>query len=118
TPFNSARNENGVLTALPPIDLPVMKQLPPRHSTPYASFSRGSWSSSNAAPPQYDHRRGDRIAVRLCGALGRYWQILLQKSFMVPKNSDSVAVMRFAVEASDDGAAQSGPRAVVLFISS
>jgi hypothetical protein len=25
---------------------------------------------------------------------------------MVPKNSDSVAVMRFAVEASDDGAAQ------------
>ena len=36
--------------------------------------------------------------------------ILLQKSLMVSKNSDSVAVMRFAVEASDDGAAQSGPR--------
>src|SRR5262249_31939807 len=30
---------------------------------------------------------------------------MLQKSLMVPKNSDSVAVMRFAVEASDDGAA-------------
>src|ERR1700756_5678738 len=36
--------------------------------------------------------------------------ILLQKSLMVPKKSDSVAVMRFAVEASDDGAAQSRPR--------
>jgi hypothetical protein len=44
--------------------------------------------------------------------------ILLQKSLMVPKNSDSVAVMRFAVEASDDGAAQSRPRATALFVSS
>jgi transposase len=36
-------------------------------------------------------------------ALGSNVPILLQKSLMVPKNSDSVAVMRFAVEASDDG---------------
>jgi hypothetical protein len=43
--------------------------------------------------------------------------ILLQKSLMVSENGDSVAVMRFAVEASDDGAAQSRSRAVVLFIS-
>src|SRR5215471_20474993 len=38
TPFNSARNENSVLTALPPVDLPVMKQLPPRHSDPLLRF--------------------------------------------------------------------------------
>src|SRR5215469_1288411 len=37
-PFNSARNENGVLTALPPVDLPVRKQLPPRHSDPLLRF--------------------------------------------------------------------------------
>jgi hypothetical protein len=42
--------------------------------------------------------------------------ILLQKSLMVPKNSDSVAVMRFAVEASDDGAAQPRPGTAILFI--
>src|ERR1700716_1923145 len=35
---------------------------------------------------------------------------------MVSGNADSVAVMRFAVEASDDGAAQAGPRSVFLFI--
>ena len=46
------------------------------------------------------------------------WPILLQKSLMVLKTSDSVAVMRFAVEASDDGAAQSRPRTAALFISS
>src|SRR5262249_22080753 len=34
-----------------------------------------------------------------------FWQILLQKSLMVWGNADSVAVMRFAVEASDDGTA-------------
>jgi hypothetical protein len=42
--------------------------------------------------------------------------ILLQKSLMVPKNSDSVAVMRFAMEASDDGAAQPRPGTAILFI--
>jgi hypothetical protein len=43
--------------------------------------------------------------------------ILLQKSLMASANSDSVAVMmRFATEARDDGAAQSGPRAAILFI--
>jgi hypothetical protein len=44
-------------------------------------------------------------------------QILLQNSLMFSGNSDSVSVMRFAVEASYDGAAQSRSRAVVLFIS-
>jgi hypothetical protein len=43
--------------------------------------------------------------------------ILLQKSLMFSEDSDSVAVMRFAVEASDDGAAQSRSKAVVLFVS-
>ena len=50
--------------------------------------------------------------------IGSFVLILLRKSLMVSGNSDSVAVMRFAVEASDDGAAQSRPRAVALFISS
>ena len=35
-----------------------------------------------------------------------YWQILLQKSFATLLNDDSVALMRFALEAIDDGAAQ------------
>jgi hypothetical protein len=36
--------------------------------------------------------------------------ILLQKSLAALLNSDSVVLMRFAVEAIDDGAAQSRPR--------
>jgi len=43
---------------------------------------------------------------------------LMQKALMASANSDSVARMRFAAEAGDDGAAQSGPRAAILFISS
>ena len=42
--------------------------------------------------------------------------ILLQKSFANLVNSDSVAGRRFAAEAGDDGAAQSRPRAIFLFI--
>jgi hypothetical protein len=42
--------------------------------------------------------------------------ILLQKSFAILVNSDSVAGRRFAAEAGDDGAAQSRPRAIFLFI--
>ena len=49
-------------------------------------------------------------------AHGSFWQILLQKSLMSLVRSDSVAVMRFAVEASDDGAAQAEPKSVFLFI--
>jgi hypothetical protein len=49
-------------------------------------------------------------------AHGSYWQILLKKSLMISGSSDSVAVMRFAVEAGDDGAARSRSRAAVLFI--
>jgi hypothetical protein len=44
------------------------------------------------------------------------WPILLQKSLMASVNSDSVALMRFAAEASDDWAAQSRPRPAVLFV--
>jgi hypothetical protein len=48
-----------------------------------------------------------------------FWQILLQKSLAILLNDDSVAaLMRFAVEAIDDGAAQSRPRQVFLFVSS
>jgi hypothetical protein len=36
--------------------------------------------------------------------------ILLQKSLAISVNGDSVALMRFAMEAIDDGAAQSRPR--------
>ena len=57
------------------------------------------------------------MAPICCGAYVGSWQILLQKSLMASANSDSVAVtMRFAVEAGDDGAAQSRPTAAVLFI--
>lgn len=45
-----------------------------------------------------------------------YVPILLKKSLMISGSSDSVAVMRFAVEAGDDGAARSRSRAAVLFI--
>ena len=38
-----------------------------------------------------------------------YWTILLQKSLAILVNDDSVALTRFAVEAIDDGAAQSRP---------
>ena len=47
---------------------------------------------------------------------GSYVPILLKKSLMISGSSDSVAVMRFAVEAGDDGAARSRSRAAVLFI--
>src|SRR5467141_1007228 len=51
----------------------------------------------------------------------RYWHvrlvpILLQKALMASAKSDSVAQMRFAAEASDDGAAQPRPRTAILFI--
>jgi hypothetical protein len=42
--------------------------------------------------------------------------ILLQNCLMILANSDSVALMRFAAEADDDGAAQSRSSATVLFI--
>jgi hypothetical protein len=51
-------------------------------------------------------------------AHGSFWQILLQKSFAFSVNRDSVALMGFAKEAVDDGAAQSRPRAIFLFIPS
>jgi hypothetical protein len=47
-------------------------------------------------------RRADSLCLRM--ARSRNYA-MLQKSLMVSGNSDSVAVMRFAVEAGDDGAA-------------
>ena len=59
--------------------------------------------------------------ISACATVQRHvlvckWQILLQKLLMVSGKADSVAVRRFAVEASDDGAAQTEPRSVFLFI--
>jgi hypothetical protein len=62
----------------------------------------------SALPPKADIKRHDWHV--------RFVPILLQKSLMVSVNSDSVALMRFAAEAGDDGAAQSRPRGAVLFI--
>jgi hypothetical protein len=60
---------------------------------------------------------GDEFSGAVCcGAYVASWQILLKKSLMISGSSDSVAVMRFAVEAGDDGAARSRSRAAVLFI--
>jgi hypothetical protein len=57
---------------------------------------------------------GLRQAVFLfwCDANVCFWQILLQNTLAFLPNDDSVALMRFAVEAIDDGAAQSRPRRV------
>src|SRR5262245_37736031 len=55
-----------------------------------------------------------RLPPRRCDV--RHGSILLQKSLMVCRNGDSVAVMRFAAEAGDDGAAEGGPRAIFLFV--
>jgi hypothetical protein len=79
---------------------------------------------------RYIHRRVDRRDLKEAKALAepcvlgravsdfRSWQILLQNTLAFLPNDDSVALMRFAVEAIDDGAAQSRPRRVFLFISS
>jgi hypothetical protein len=75
-----------------------------------------------ATPAMTSHRRvAGRWAfssTALFAALTQVgsWQILLQKSLMSSGRSDSVTVMRFAVEARDDGAAQAGPRSIFLFI--
>jgi len=39
-----------------------------------------------------------------------FWQILLQKSLMVPARSDSLVQMRFAAEADNDGAITAAAR--------
>jgi hypothetical protein len=41
---------------------------------------------------------------------------MLQKALMASAKSDSVAQMRFAAEAGDDGAAQPRPGTAILFI--
>ena len=58
----------------------------------------------------------DEVRPALLAGEVSFWQILLKKSLMISGSSDSVAVMRFAVEAGDDGAARSRSRAAVLFI--
>ena len=42
----------------------------------------------------------------------RYVPILLKKSLMVCRNGDFLALVRFAAEAGDDGAAEGEPRAI------
>src|SRR5262245_19629840 len=59
------------------------------------------------------HQETDIVGVRHDFGHG---PILLQKSLMAFANGDSVALMRFAAEASDDGAAQPGPGAAFLFV--
>ena len=51
------------------------------------------------------------------GLKGREVPILLQKWLAYLVRSDSVSPMRFAMEAIDDGAAQSGSGTVFLFVS-
>jgi len=53
------------------------------------------FKSLNPAPP---HTYSDHV---------RCWQILLQKALMASANGDSLALTRFAVEADDDGTAES-----------
>jgi hypothetical protein len=60
---------------------------------------------------------GAGLAGRICcSCSGPFVADFVAKVLMVSVNSDSVALMRFAAEAGDDGAAQSRPRAAVLFI--
>jgi len=89
-----------------------MRSRSPRPHERSRSFSVSEGSAAH-------HVRFTREADKLRTSRDvRFVPILLQKSLMVLKTSDSVAVMRFAVEASDDGAAQSRPRTAALFISS
>src|SRR5262249_54696293 len=89
----------------------------------------GLWHRPNARYPaplwprstMKDHNRGRRSQRPRTSALPRkadierhdwyvrFVPILLQKSLMVLANSDSVALIRFAAESGDDGAAQSQP---------
>ena len=57
----------------------------------------------------------ERTYLAMIGS-SEFVPILLKKSLMISGSSDSVAVMQFAVEAGDDGAARSRSRAAVLFI--
>jgi hypothetical protein len=62
------------------------------------------------------HQKDSRINAGKWIFVSASWQILLQKSLMVVANRDSVALIRFAAESGDDGAAQSRPRSVVLLV--
>ena len=69
-----------------------------------AYFAPGYWTQTDMLFPL--DFTGSRLWHRDVGS----WQILLQKSLATLLNNDSVALMQFAVEAIDDGAAQSRPR--------
>ena len=73
---------------------------------------------SSKLRPRYYEGGAFSIARFAAAAHGRNWPILLQKSFAFSVNGDFVALMGFAKEAVDDGAAQSRPRAIFLFIPS
>src|SRR3984893_3708618 len=78
---------------------------------------------SDTSPPRWVRLPAEQapreIACRKsrpgCGNV-RSWQILLQKSLPVSVRGDSVALMRFATEAGDDGATQSRSKTAFLFI--
>src|SRR5215467_11318120 len=59
-----------------------------------------------APPPEADVTESPRDVAEV--------PILLQKSLMVSVNSDSVALVRFAAEAGDDGAAEARTGTAVL----
>src|SRR5262249_28920377 len=81
--------------------------------------SRTPRRSALAAVGAKSRRLGDRIAMPFVAlhesAIGRFCWISPLRSFLV---SDSVAVRRFATGAGYDGAADSRPGTVFLFISS
>jgi hypothetical protein len=95
---------------------------PPRAAAPRDAFEQGEDPRIRQAAAAKHHTQQRPVSKSrpsfVFTRIGTCVPILLQKSLMVPKNSDSVAVMRFAVEASEDGAAQSRQRATALFISS
>src|SRR5262249_26021889 len=72
---------------------------------------RAPVSAAQSMSASLQKRRSERLPRH-----ARFVPILLQKSLMVLANSDSVALIRFAAESGDDGAAQSRPRSAVLLV--
>src|SRR5262249_51705780 len=87
-------------------------------SLPWGSTSRKRPIRGDPLPAAAG-RRGDRVTLRFAAMHmslnGRFCCRSLLQAFLV---GDSVAVMRFATGAGDDGAAEARPGAVFLFISS
>ena len=78
-----------------------------------SDIDTGVVDSLKALDPERPIREAE---VDLRSSYVAFVPILLQKSLMVPANSDSVAVLRFAMGQFHDGSAQSEPESVVLFV--